>query len=430
MSPPGGTPHLPPSAARALEALLASEAAAALREAARGVPAHAVGGAVRDAVLGRPSRDFDAVVEREGAGIAARLAERLAGRSIALGGDAFAAWRVARRGLVVDLWDRRGAPLTEELERRDATVNAVALDLATGELVDPCNGLDDLAHGLLRAPRPGACAEDPLRVLRLARLEATLPGFRIESGTASAARAAAPRLEEAAPERVRVELELALAVPRGEALRSALAEVGLHPGLWLGRPGVGPASEPTRRRFVALAAAARFLVAEFPAVAPRVDPLTLHGALLALDLEGMPAPAALDGLRRRGWLARRRAHAMGLLFPWTAPPATTPERRWLLHATGGAWPSGLLVAATQPSPGEAWHDLARELVRLAERHGEAIFDPPALLDGLEVGRLTGVSPGPELGRWVGRLRRAQVEGLVSDEAEARRWLASESLRPS
>lgn len=415
-------------AAARLQPLLASEAAAALRAAAAGVPAHLVGGAVRDAWLGHPARDLDTVVERDGADIAARLAARLDGRPIPLGGDAFAAWRIARRDLTVDLWDREGAPLARDLARRDLTVNAIAVDLASGEIVDPCGGLDDLARGLLRAPRSTAFEEDPLRVLRLARLAATLNGFRIDPATAVEARAAGPGLLTVATERVRVELGLALAAREGEALCAALVDLHLYPGLWLGQPGAHGPSEPARRRFTALAVAERWLTEELPELVPRVDRFFLHGTALALDLAEVEPAAALGGFSRRRWLTRRSVASMMRLVPWTAPPPTAAERRWLLHRTGVLWPTGLLVAGSDPAPGADWRQAARDFALLAERHGAQIFDPPPLLDGHELARLTELPPGPELGRWVARLRDLQIEGTLADAEGARRWLAAERAR--
>lgn len=422
MSRPEQDPPSLPADAR-LRALLAGEAAAALRAAAGDVEAHLVGGAVRDALLGRPARDLDAVVERDGEAIATRLAERLGGRPIRLGGDEFAAWRVARRDLVVDVWDREGGPLAVDLARRDVTVNALAASLATGQIADPCGGLDDLERRLLRAPRATTFVEDALRVLRLARLAATLPGFRIEMATAGEARAVAPRLLAVAPERLRVELELALGAEDGADLLSALTELDLHPGLWLGQPGIAEPSESARRRFAALGDAERWLEVELPHLAPRIQRPRLNGALLALDLSRLSPAGGLRELRHRGWLTRREGSAMARLLPWAAPPVAVPEQRWLLHRTGAAaWPTGLLVAGTAPSAAGDWRETARALARLAERHGAEIFDPPPLLDGHELSRLTGLPPGPGLGEQVARLRRLQIEGALTDAEAARRWV--------
>ena len=193
-----------------------------------------VGGALRDAALGKAVGDLDAVARRDGAEIAERLAQAIGGRLVQLAPGRFAAWRVVGPDFEVDLWDLEGGSLDADLARRDLTVNAIALDLGSGEVLDPHGGLADLAERRLRAVRAGTFAEDPLRVLRLARFAAALEGFAIEPATAAAARAAAPGLERVAGERIRDELTALSIRARPAVVQRALVEVGAFPGLWRG----------------------------------------------------------------------------------------------------------------------------------------------------------------------------------------------------
>lgn len=419
----------PPSQAPAsrLAPLLASEPVGALRRVAAGAEVYLVGGAVRDALLGRPRRDLDAVTAAPAGELAERLAAELGGRLVRLGGEEFATWRVARRGLVVDLAQCWGGSLAADLGRRDVTVNAIAADLATGALLDPWGGLEDLVAGRLRAPRLEAFDADPLRVLRLARFAASL-AFGIDVETAAAARRAAARLAEVAAERIQVELELALPCPDGVRLLAALVEVGLYPGLLRGRPADPGPTAAARRRHVALGDAESWLERELPHLAVATHRAALRGAALLLDLAELPAPVALAGLRRRRWLSRRRAESIARLLPWIELPAAAGARRWLLHSTGEAWAAGLLLAATAPRPpsGPDWRAAARDIARLVGEHGPQLFDPPPLLDGHEVGQRTGLPPGPELGKVVAHLRRLQIEGELADAVAARRWLTRTS----
>ena len=71
--------------------------------------------------------------------------------------------------------------LYEDLGRRDLTINAIAQD-ARGNLIDPHRGQADIAAGLLRHVSP-AFTEDPLRVFRVARFAAQLPGFSVADDT-------------------------------------------------------------------------------------------------------------------------------------------------------------------------------------------------------------------------------------------------------
>lgn len=135
-------------------------------------------------------------------------------------------WRVAIGDRVVDLVTC-GGDLEAELRRRDLTINAMALPLAlaargcweTEELVDPTGGLADLRAGLVRATSPHSLADDPLRVLRVARFAAVL-GFRVDPGTARQARVEAAHLADVAGERLAKELLGILSVP---ALNRAIA---------------------------------------------------------------------------------------------------------------------------------------------------------------------------------------------------------------
>jgi poly(A) polymerase len=103
-----------------------------------------------------------------------------------------------------ELLDRFAA----DAAHRDFTVNALAATIPDGAVLDPLGGRADLEAGVLRAPGEPAerFAEDPLRVLRLARFVSEL-GFEPEARTAAAAKDAAPRLAEVAAERIRAELD-------------------------------------------------------------------------------------------------------------------------------------------------------------------------------------------------------------------------------
>lgn len=96
--------------------------------------------------------------------------------------------------------------LHDDLARRDFTVNAIALDTATSEIVDPFGGRDDLARGLLRSVGDAdeRFSEDPLRIVRLARFHA-VRGWDIDPATRAAAIRQRERLDIVADERIRAE---------------------------------------------------------------------------------------------------------------------------------------------------------------------------------------------------------------------------------
>ncbi len=167
-----------------------------------------VGGAIRDELLGRDTSDFDVVVDGDVRSLARAVARATDAHAFALS-EAFGAWRVIARdrSWQVDLTPLLGSSLEEDLAQRDLTVNAIARSVHDTELIDPRAGRDDLQARRLRMVSTLAFREDPLRVMRLARLSAEL-GFDIDPATQEQALAAAPGLARVAPERIFGELKL------------------------------------------------------------------------------------------------------------------------------------------------------------------------------------------------------------------------------
>lgn len=193
---------------------------------AAGEAACPVGGCVRDSLLGRTPGDWDVATSAR-----PEVVQGLFARTVPTG---------LRHGTVTVLLDgmylevtafrreegysdgRRpdrvvfGVGLTEDLARRDFTINAMAL-LPDGTVADPFGGEADLAARLIRCvgDPERRFREDALRMLRAVRFAAQL-GFAIEEETAAALRREAAGLEQVSGERVRVELEKTLLSPRPE----------------------------------------------------------------------------------------------------------------------------------------------------------------------------------------------------------------------
>jgi putative nucleotidyltransferase with HDIG domain len=183
-----------------------------------------VGGALRDELLGRPVRDVDVAVAGDPARAARALAADIKGPVFRLS-EAFGAWRVIDRrgGRVFDFAPLQGDNIEADLAMRDFTINAMArpaqletLGAPSGgqdeALVDPLGGRADLEAATLRVLGPEAYERDPLRALRLPRFAAEL-GFAAEPETERLTRAAAPRVSEAAGERVFAELRRLVIAP-------------------------------------------------------------------------------------------------------------------------------------------------------------------------------------------------------------------------
>ena len=146
--------------------------------------AYFVGGCVRDVRLGLPVTDVDVVVPGDPATVARRLARETGGSPFALS-EAHGAWRVVLDGRTLDITAQRGGDILADLGERDFTVNAMAIPV-DGEagVVDPFGGLGDLAEGRLRLVSDRVFTDDPLRLLRLARIAHEL-GFEVDSDAAT-----------------------------------------------------------------------------------------------------------------------------------------------------------------------------------------------------------------------------------------------------
>lgn len=402
-----------------------------LGEVAGAVSVHLVGGVVRDAWLGRPTRDVDVVVAGEGRRIAERLAERFPARLVLLGGEEFAAYRLVGEGFVVDVWDREEASLGDDLARRDFTVNAIALEVGEGEagaerLVDPFGGLEDLAARSLRATTEESFASDPLRVLRLPRFLVELAGFSAEPGTVVLAARAAPELGGVATERIREELERILVSDRAPAGFSVMPEIGLWPGLFLGRPGqegspggvealLGELEALPTLRFELETLARREGLAP-----PRFEGTTARLAGLGDHLGGERPGAMLTRLADRGLVTRRAAARAGIVAQETTLPEGALGQRRFVHRTGELWATALValgarLVARQDSD---WGMRAQRLVRRVRDEGRWLLDTPRLVDGGEVQGILGIGPGPEVGRALEALEAAVVDGRVRDREAA------------
>ena len=216
--------------------------AAALLDAlhAAGYAAYAVGGCVRDSLLGRTAHDWDLctsalpqqVMELFGAEQCIPTGLQHGTVTIKYGGQLYETTTFRTEGSYTDGRHPDAVQFVpdvrEDLARRDFTINAMAYNAAEG-LVDPFSGQADLQNGLLRAvgePQQ-RFTEDALRILRLYRFAARF-GFALDAATARAARQLAPHLDCISAERIQEELAKLLAAPQpGAYLEPAVLAVVL-----------------------------------------------------------------------------------------------------------------------------------------------------------------------------------------------------------
>lgn len=390
-----------------------------------------VGGSVRDLILGRTHDDLDIVIEGDGLAVAQRISRTVGGELTRH--HAFQTATVATpQGHRIDIatarsedYPRAGqlpqvAPgrLADDLERRDFTINAMAISLGEnwGAFVDPEGGRADLEAGRVRVMHSRSFADDPTRILRALRFALRF-GYAIEEQTHGWLREAVAGgyLSQVSGDRVRKEIRLMFSeAPVRGPLRLQDENVlgNLHHRLH--------ADEESLARLLELLDWYDALPAERRAstVAPR----------WVLVLAACAAPLAQQErweLVRRLRLSREeRAPLIDGGTPWHRAceelPEGTPDSR-LAAALGGLADGALLVAAAGDGRGgPSAEDIRRYLAELR-------WIVPAL-SGRDLQDL-GVPQGPLVGDYLGRLRAARIDGRAADADDERRlvasWLAAE-----
>ena len=476
------------SARERIEAALASSARlVALREGLGAEPGvggiWVVGGAVRDALAGRPIEDIDLATAGPLEELARAIARLLDGHAFELS-DQFGTWRVAGPDWTVDVAALRAATIEEDLALRDFSVNAIAVPVGGGEPIDPTGGVEALEAGRLSTASPSAFADDPLRLLRAARLGA---GFGLEPDpeTVRLAREAAGRAAEPAGERRFAELREMVAGPDPLRALELLDELALTPVVLTpleALRGVGQSAnhhldvhahtiEVLRRWLAVEQDLETYAGPSAPAVAaalaePLADGLNRVGGIrFAAILHDIGKPATrteqdgrvgfrghdavgaemVDELCRELRTSRRFAsyqaaltrHHLVLGFMTHERPLSR-RRIWeYLSLTGReALDVTMLTIADRLSAQgervagegiEAHLELAREMLAeivALERDGP----PEPLLDGAEIAALLDVE-GVRIGAAVRELAAAQFAGEVGDRAAAedhlRAWAAGD-----
>lgn len=345
-----------------------------------------------------------------------------------------------------------GGTLDDDLARRDFTVNAIAANATTGELVDPYGGQADLHVGVLRAVgNPDErFEEDPLRLLRAARFVAQL-GFRIDPDTAEAMTRTAAALDRISRERIMQELNklltgeyvghglevlretglLAVAMPELRPLAGTIGDHGLggygrEKDLWAHTKLV-TGRTPARR-------AVRWAALLHDAAKPQTRSIDAAGEVHFFGHERAGARLAAKLLRRLNADKATESAVCRLVELHARPEAYEPDwtdsavRRLALEA-GDVLDDLLdLAAADVTSAREHRQRLAagriaalrEHLARLEEEQQLAKLQSP--LDGDELMALFDRPPG----RWIAvvkdHLRELVIDGALSpgDKATAER----------
>ena len=305
--------------------------------------AYLVGGCVRDLLLGRPPDDYDVAVLGDSQAYAQTLAAAAGGRIVEIGKPTFCLFRVIAPAGIIDVTAAAGATIAEDLRHRDFTINAMALDITTGAIIDVTGGRQDLTAEIIRMVSAAAFWNDPVRLIRAFRLQARF-GFSIEPGTLAAIGRNADRITRPAGERVREEFFKMLSADRSAPALQGMARTGLLTALF---PGLTRAGENALERAVAAHQHLESMLRDLPACFPDtaavlMRELTLNRRILlkcAAVLSRVPEiPAIAQSLRlsrhdaaRLEGLTRHHAAALGMLAA-PRPPSPRAVTRFFREA--------------------------------------------------------------------------------------------------
>jgi len=184
-------------------------------------PAYLVGGSIRDLLLERTPEDYDIVVHGNPEPYARKLAAIHHARAIALGKDEKRIFRVKGRDAMYDVSQVKGDSIEADLMQRDFTVNALAYNTRSGDIIDVSHGRRDLDGGQIRLVSSAIFDRDPVRLLRAYRVAVQL-GFCIEKHTSDTIQKKNHLIRLAAGERIRDEW---FSILRQSSISACLADM-------------------------------------------------------------------------------------------------------------------------------------------------------------------------------------------------------------
>ncbi|HSL27205.1 MAG TPA: CCA tRNA nucleotidyltransferase [Acidimicrobiia bacterium] len=429
-----------------------------------------VGGSVRDAFLDRPHGDLDFTTDARPADIR-HIVDGWAD-AVYLVGEAFGTIGVRKDGLLAEITTFRAEIYREEsrkphvsfsneieadLARRDFTVNAIALRLPDLAAVDPYGGLADLAAELLRTPLAPeiSFSDDPLRMLRLFRFQATL-GFRIDPATLDAVTRMSDRLAIISAERIRDELAKLMVAPAPGLALAGVVESGLAARFLPELPGLAMEQDPVQQH--------KDVLSHTLAVVDKTSPdLVLRLAALMHDI-GKPATREFGpngvSFHHHEVVGQRMARERLRALRFSKDITDQVGRLVFLHLRPHTLKMGWTDAAVRRYVRDAGPllPLLNELVRCDvttanQRRAEAIgrrideleariaelaeqeelerLRPP--IDGHQVMKLLRLAPGPLVGEAMELLYERRIEEGPFSEEEAfamiREWAVEKGLAP-
>ena len=385
-------------------------------------PVYMVGGAVRDAILGRVREyvDLDFIIPADAVKVARKIAQRYQAGFVLLDAERQIA-RVVFPHATADFAQQEGESLITDLHRRDFTINAIAYNPHTQEIIDPLEGYKDIESGLLRMISPVNLQNDPLRLMRAYRQAAQL-GFTIEPATQETIRSLAKSINQVAAERVRVEIGYLLANSQGTFWLNLAWKDGVLTSFF---------KNATEESFIKLTAVdqAYTLISEnwqqlgeelANYVRETVKTSWLATAKLACLVDSKPEIAEIELQELTYSRAEIRAVTTGLRLFSEIKAVKMPLRKqyFLFREMGILFPAVLVLALANDIVAKGMFEESmfvtyEPLIKRYLDKNDAVAHPIPLLNGKDMIMALNIPASPLIGELLMEVGVAQAEGKIS-----------------
>ncbi|HYW19931.1 MAG TPA: CCA tRNA nucleotidyltransferase [Nodularia sp. (in: cyanobacteria)] len=393
-------------------------------------PAYIVGGAVRDALLGRTREylDLDFIIPSGAVEVAQAIALHYHAGFVLLDAKRQIA-RVVFPQATVDFAQQEGDSLETDLHRRDFTINAIAYNPHTQEIIDPLQGRADLEQGILRMISAANLKDDPLRLMRAYRQAAQLD-FTIDSDTEKTIQNLASQIAEVAAERVRVEINYLLANPQGTFWLTNAAKNNLLAPLFKN------ATPQSIEKLAKVDTIADLITLNYPElsielqkyVRDTVKTTWLGITKLACLVDSHPEVAEIELQQLTYSRAEIKAvtTALKLVPQLKSGNMCVREQYLFFQEAGNVFSATILLALVDDNlvPAMSGDQLLRFYEPLISRYlnpDDLVAHPTKLISGGELIIALNISPSPKLGELLTEIAIAQAEGKISTPEEAIAW---------